>query len=71
MPEFKLIRENWMILVLITTMVIWYANVNSRLNTLEKTQAQQQVTLDKVNTLITDIAVIKSNVETIKENLKK
>lgn len=68
--DLKIIKDNWMIIVLICTTIIWYANTNSRLNALEKGQAQQQITLAKVDTLVTDVAVINTNVAFIKEKIK-
>jgi len=70
MFELKSLKENWMIIGLIATMIIWYANTNSRLTAVEQKQVAQQATLDKVDTLITDLAVIKANVEFIKERIK-
>ena len=59
----------WPILVFITTLVIWYADVNSRLSTVEAKQEDQNIVIEQVSDIKTDVAVIKANVEFIKQRI--
>jgi len=64
------IRQNWMLIAFMTTMVLWYGSVNSRLNSVEAKQQEQATLSEKINQLVTDVAVIKNDVSTIKSRLK-
>lgn len=54
------LRENWILLAFFTMLVLWYGNTNSRLNSVEAQQVTQETTEQKVDTLVIDVAVIKT-----------
>lgn len=54
---------------MICGLVVWYANVNTRLDTVEAKQKDQQVTLDKIDQLSIDMAVVKNDVSYIKQTI--
>lgn len=58
------IRKNWMMLVFISGMILWYGNTNSRLTAVEAQQIEQATIEEKVDQLITDVAVIKNILST-------
>ena len=64
------IRRNWMLIGFIAAMILWYGNVNSRLTAVEASQVEQNTLNEKINQLLTDVAVIKNDVSTIKGILK-
>lgn len=64
------IRRNWMLIGFIAAMILWYGNVNSRLTAVEASQVEQATLSEKINLLLTDVAVIKNDVSTIKGILK-
>lgn len=64
------LKNAWFILVFIGAVLIWYANTNARLTAVEAKQQADEVTLSQVGELQIDIAVIKTNVEYIKEKVK-
>lgn len=65
----KKLKEVWYIIVMICGLVVWYANVNTRLDTVEAKQKDQQVTLDKIDQLSIDMAVVKNDVSYIKQTI--
>lgn len=64
------IRRNWMLIGFIAAIILWYGNVNSRLNSVEAKQEEQATLSEKINQLVTDVAVIKNDVSTIKSRVK-
>lgn len=64
------IRRNWMLIGFIAAIILWYGNVNSRLTAVEASQVEQITLNEKINQLLTDVAVIKNDVSTIKGILK-
>lgn len=64
------IRQNWMLIAFMTTMVLWYGSVNSRLNSVEAQQLEQATIQEKVDVLVTDVAVIKSESKTTNKSLE-
>lgn len=65
-----LAREGWVILAFLSGLIIWYANVNSRLTTVEARVEEQKLQIVQLSELRTDIAVIKTDVAYIKQQLK-
>lgn len=57
------VRKNWMIITFMAAMILWYGNTNSRLNAVEAQQIEQATVSEKVDALITDVAVIKEKTE--------
>lgn len=49
---------------------IWYANVNNRLTTVEAQQIKQETVNDKITSIESQIAVINTNLEFIKDKVK-
>ncbi len=67
--ELKKLQENWVILVFLASLVIWFANTNSRLGALEvKADTQTQTQVD-INNIKIDVAVVKNTVLDIKARL--
>lgn len=64
------IKDQWVILAFITSMIIWYANTNSRLTSVEADVVKQETIMEQISRLNTDVAVIKANVEFIKQQVK-
>jgi hypothetical protein len=64
------IRNNWAILVFICAMIIWYANTNARLNSVEAEQEDYSTIFEKINQMAIDMAVVKNDVSIIKTNLQ-
>ena len=64
------LKKNWIIASFVAAMILWYGNVNARLNSVEAKQAEQATLSEKINQLLTDVAVIKNDVSTIKGILK-
>lgn len=54
------IKKNWMLIGFVAMMILWYGNTNSRLTAVEAQQVEQATVSEKVDTLITDVAVIKA-----------
>ncbi len=63
------LRDKWFILAFLAGVIMWYSNVNSRLNTVEANQATQSDAISQIGDMKTDIAVIKSNVQFIKDQI--
>lgn len=64
------IRENWPILALIVGLIIWYANVNSRLNSVEAQQVDQKNAIEQISDIKSDVSAIKVDISNIKDDLK-
>lgn len=56
----KQLRDNWMILTFLVVMILWYGNTNARLTAVEAQQVEQATTDEKVDKLVIDVAVIKT-----------
>lgn len=54
------LKKNWMLIGFVAMMILWYGNTNSRLTAVEAQQVEQATVQEKVDILITDVAVIKS-----------
>lgn len=57
---FEYLKKNWVVLVFIVSLIMWYTTTNSRLDGLEAKADEQSVLIEKVNQLLTETAVIKS-----------
>lgn len=64
------IKDNWFFIVFIFSVIVWYANTTSRLGVVEAKITEQQTYLSKLEQITTDVAVMKANVEFIKERIK-
>lgn len=64
------LKDNWFIIVFSASMIVWYANTTTRLEALETKVEDQRTINDKINQINIDVAVIKANVEFIKNRLK-
>ena len=64
------LKDKWFVIVFIASMIIWYANTNSRLNAVEAKQTEQINIVDDITQLKIDMAVVKDNVLDIKNILK-
>ena len=64
----KQLKDNWFIMAFMVSITLWYGSTNSRLTAVEAQQAEQSTVQEKVDALIVDVAVIKSET---KESGKK
>lgn len=64
------IKDSFIIIAFITSMIIWYANTNSRLNAVEAKVVEQQSIASQISQLNIDMAVVKANVAFIKERVR-
>lgn len=71
----KKIQSVWFLFVPLVLLIIWYANTNSRISAVEAKQTSfetsQQQYFDKMDQLITDMAVVKTDVGYIKKEIDK
>lgn len=69
------LKSSWWLLAFAVSIVIWYANVNSRLTTVEAKQVQQenvlQKILDQLTLLTINTTVNTQNSESMKEDIKE
>lgn len=70
MKFFDQLKSIWFLLVFFAFIVIWYAGTNYRLAAVEAKQTEQEITNQQLSQALIDIAVIKTNVEFIKERVK-
>lgn len=66
----KQLKENWFIYAFIAGLILWYGNINNRVDAVEAKQAEQQTTIEKIDQLLIDMAVIKTDISYIKEKVK-
>lgn len=66
----RILSETWFLILAFVGLIIWYANVNYRLANVEASVLQQQALPDRISALQTDVAVIKANVEFIKQQVR-
>lgn len=64
------IKENWFFILFVGSIVIWYSQTNFRLNQVEARQDEQDLVTSQISEIITDVAVIKANVEFIKQEIQ-
>jgi hypothetical protein len=64
------IKNNWVLLAFVCAIIIWYANTNSRLSTVEAEVSEVESTLQTINDIKTDIAVMKTDIGYIKGRVK-
>jgi len=64
------IKNQWFLLAFLVGMIIWYANTNSRITAVEAKVIEQSSLVEQIATLKTDVAVIKANVEFIKQQVR-
>lgn len=64
------IQDYWIILAFIASMIIWWANVNNRITSVEGKVVEQVSVNEQIAELKTDVAVIKANVEFIKQQVR-
>lgn len=64
------VQKDWVLIAFAVSMVMWFANTNSRLATVEKAQADQVTVNDKIDQLVLDTALIRQDVGYIKEKIK-
>ena len=67
----KKLGEAWYLVVAIIALSMWCATQQARITTVEAKVQDQQTTLDKINQLVVDMAVVKTDVSYIKEQLAK
>ena len=67
------VKNNWTLIAFMCAMVIWYANTNSRLQTVEIAQAENKSVIDTITDSYTDIqkdlSSIKTDINWIKTKL--
>lgn len=63
---FKQLRDNWMIIIFIGSLIVTWTTFNSRLARAEEKITVLEETIDTIQDLRTDIAVIKRDIEYIK-----
>lgn len=66
----KQMKDNWLVYAFLISMVLWYGSTNSRLQSVEAEQKEQKTTLQKLDQLIIDVAVVKTDVKYIKDEVK-
>lgn len=64
------LKDNWLFLALFTGMVIWYANINTRISQAEADIKDLKTVSNEIFELKTDVAVIRTSVEFIKDRVK-
>lgn len=67
------IKNNWIIIAFIASMIIWYADTNNRITTLEAQAEEDKTTLetitDSYTNIKTDLSSIKTDIGWIKNRL--
>lgn len=66
----KQIKESWFVFIFVGSMIIWYANTNSRISAVEAKQEEQETLLESFTELKIKVSVIDANVEFIKNRVK-
>lgn len=64
------IKDNWLIIVFFVSLIIWYTNVGARLNAVEAKVLEQETTVQKIDQIQVDLAVVKNSVEFIKKQVE-
>lgn len=64
------LKDNWIFIIFFANLIVWYANIGSRLTAVEAKVLEQQTTLEKIDQLQIDVAVIKTNVDFIKKSVE-
>lgn len=64
------IKSSWFLIAFLAGMIIWYADTNNRLTTVEAEVKEVQSTLSLVSDIKTDIAVMKTDIGYIKTKIK-
>jgi len=66
----KEIKNNWLILGLIFSSIVWYATINSRLAKAEQDILDIKTAISEITNLKVQVATIGANVDFIKERVK-
>lgn len=64
------IKNNWVLIAFIGAIIIWYADTNNRLTTVEADVNEVQSILEVINDIKTDIAVMKTDIVYIKDKVR-
>lgn len=64
------IQEVWFIIIFIGGLILWYGSVTNQLKQIEAKDNEQDLILQQLMSMKTDVAVIKTNVEFLKERIK-
>lgn len=65
----KKLGEAWYLILAIIALSMWGATQQGRITAVEAKVQEQQTTIEKINQLIVDMAVVKTDVSYIKEQL--
>lgn len=67
----EILKNFWFVITFIAFLILWYANVNNRLNNAEAFIREQREINNQINTIQTNIAAINTNIEFIKRLLNQ
>lgn len=71
MPNGRWIKENWQMIIFIVGFLFVGGQIYNRITRLEADVTILQAETKQITTLITDVAVIKENIQFIKEKLSE
>lgn len=54
----KQIKDNWLLLTCIVSLILWYSDTNNRLTTVEAKQKDQSSLLSKIDILNTNVFLL-------------
>jgi len=64
------IKENWILILFVGSLIVGWTTFNNRLTVVESETQENTETLSQIATMKEDIAVIKINVEYLKDNIR-
>lgn len=70
MEKFKELKDIWYLILAVMSLTIWYANVNSRLSTVEAKQEEQKNIVEEINQLKIYNATIIQKQDFMAEDIK-
>jgi len=66
----KDIKENWILVVFIAGLIVGWTTFSNRLDTVEVLAKENKSTLQKIEEIRVDIAVMKNDIAIIKNNIR-